>query len=48
MSTEKIDDTYSECFKMWYSRVLITAADEELALEAARSTIGFATSIIMC
>lgn len=49
MSIEKIDDdTYSECFKMWYSRILITAADSELALEAARSTVGFATSIIMC
>lgn len=45
---EKIDDTYSECFNMWYSRILITAIDLDLALEAANSTIGYATSIIMC
>ncbi|MCF2142381.1 MAG: formylmethanofuran--tetrahydromethanopterin N-formyltransferase [Candidatus Heimdallarchaeota archaeon] len=43
-----IDDTYSECFTMWYSRILITAIDEEMALIAAQETIGFATSIIMC
>lgn len=45
---EKVDDTYSECFNMWYSRILITAFDLDLALEAAKSTIGYATSIIMC
>ena len=44
----KVEDTFSECFKMWVSRILITAEDLELALAAARSTIGFATSIIMC
>ncbi len=43
-----IDDTYSECFTMWYSRILITAIDEEMALIAAQETVGFATSIIMC
>jgi len=48
MSTDKIVDTYSECFRMWYSRILITAIDEETALEAAQNTVGFATSIIMC
>ncbi|NHJ33231.1 MAG: formylmethanofuran--tetrahydromethanopterin N-formyltransferase [Asgard group archaeon] len=48
MSKDKINDTYSECFKMWFSRILITAIDEETALEAAQSTVGFATSIIMC
>ena len=36
MSTDKIVDTFSECFKMWFSRILITAIDEETALEAAR------------
>ena len=45
---EKIDETYSECFNMWFARVLITADDEELALAAAQSTVGYATSIIMC
>jgi formylmethanofuran--tetrahydromethanopterin N-formyltransferase len=48
MPKDKIDDTFSECFKMWFSRILITAIDEETALEAAQSTVGFATSIIMC
>ncbi|MGC9778454.1 MAG: formylmethanofuran--tetrahydromethanopterin N-formyltransferase [Candidatus Heimdallarchaeota archaeon] len=44
----EVKDTFSECFEMWYSRILITAIDEELALAAARSTVGFATSIILC
>ena len=48
MSANKIVDTFSECFRMWYSRILITAIDEETALEAAQNTVGFATSIIMC
>ena len=48
MSKDKIVDTFSECFKMWFSRILITAIDEETVLEAAQSTVGFATSIIMC
>ncbi|HUT81894.1 MAG TPA: formylmethanofuran--tetrahydromethanopterin N-formyltransferase [Candidatus Bathyarchaeia archaeon] len=48
MTKSKIDSTFSECFEMWYSRILITAIDEEMALNAAQSTVGFATSIIMC
>lgn len=48
MSKDKIVDTFSECFKMWFSRILITAIDEETVLEAAQNTVGFATSIIMC
>ncbi len=48
MSIEKIVDTFSECFNMWFSRILITAINEETALEAAQNTVGFATSIIMC
>ncbi len=48
MSKDKIIDTFSECFKMWFSRILITAIDEETVLEAAQSIVGFATSIIMC
>ena len=48
MSQDKIVDTFSECFRMWFSRILITAIDEEAALEAAKNTVGFATSIIMC
>ncbi len=48
MVESKIESTFSECFEMWHSRILITAIDEEMALIAAQSTIGFATSIIMC
>lgn len=48
MNQTKVEDTFSECFKMRYSRVLITATDLELALIAANNTVGFATSIIMC
>ncbi|MCK5182856.1 MAG: formylmethanofuran--tetrahydromethanopterin N-formyltransferase, partial [Candidatus Heimdallarchaeota archaeon] len=40
MSKDKIVDTFSECFKMWFSRILITAIDEETVLEAAQSTVG--------
>jgi len=48
MPPVEIDDTFSECFEMWCARVLITAADEELARIAAQTTVGFATSVIMC
>ncbi|MEA2069941.1 MAG: formylmethanofuran--tetrahydromethanopterin N-formyltransferase [Asgard group archaeon] len=48
MSIEKIVDTYSECFEMWFSRILITASKKALAYTAAQNTVGFATSIIMC
>ncbi|MFW9923494.1 MAG: formylmethanofuran--tetrahydromethanopterin N-formyltransferase [Candidatus Thorarchaeota archaeon] len=48
MTDNKIEDTYSECFQMWHSRILITAADKDLVIAAANSTVGFATSIIMC
>jgi formylmethanofuran--tetrahydromethanopterin N-formyltransferase len=43
----KIDDTFAEMFPMWASRILITAANEKWALIAARTTSGFASSIIM-
>lgn len=48
MAKSKIEDTFSECFEMWCSRILITAIDEEMTKAAAQSTVGFATSIIMC
>ncbi len=46
-STE-IVDTFAEAFKMWGSRVIITAATKQWALAAARSMTGFATSVIGC
>lgn len=46
-STE-IVDTYAEAFKMWGSRIVITAATKQWADAAARSMTGFATSVIGC
>jgi formylmethanofuran--tetrahydromethanopterin N-formyltransferase len=43
----EIEDTFAEGFKMWISRVLITAATPDWALTAARAATGFGTSIIM-
>lgn len=48
MVRTKIEDIYTECFSMWFARVIITASDEALVREAVQNTIGFATSIIMC
>jgi len=42
-----IEDTFAEMFPMWASRILITADNEKWALTAARTTTGFAASIIM-
>jgi formylmethanofuran--tetrahydromethanopterin N-formyltransferase len=44
----EIADTFAEAFPMWGSRVVITAATPEWALEAGRSLTGFATSVIGC
>ena len=46
-STE-IVDTFAEAFKMWASRIIITAQTSDWALAAARSMTGFATSVIGC
>lgn len=43
-----IEDTFAEAFDIKISRFLITALNYDLALECARETTGFATSIIMC
>lgn len=44
----EIIDTFAEAFKMWASRVIITAETRQWALNAAQSMTGFATSIIGC
>lgn len=44
----EIIDTFAEAFKMWGSRVIITAASPQWAMHAAQSITGFATSIIGC
>jgi len=46
-STE-IVDTFAEAFKMWGTRVVITAESKQWAQAAARSMTGFATSVIGC
>ena len=42
----EVEDTFSELFPMWVSRILITADDEKWARIAAEEATGFATSII--
>ena len=44
----EVADTFAEAFPMRFARLLITAATEAWALEAARSMTGFATSVIGC
>ncbi|MEM6998492.1 MAG: formylmethanofuran--tetrahydromethanopterin N-formyltransferase [Pseudomonadota bacterium] len=46
-STE-IVDTFAEAFKMYGSRIIITAESKEWAMAAAQSITGFATSVIGC
>ena len=46
-STEVVD-TFAEAFKMWGTRLIITAETRNWALAAARSMTGFATSVIGC
>ena len=46
-STE-IVDTFAEAFKMYGSRIIITAETKEWAMAAAQSVTGFATSVIGC
>ena len=43
-----IADTFAEAFPMRFARLVITAATEGWAYEAARSATGFATSVIGC
>jgi formylmethanofuran--tetrahydromethanopterin N-formyltransferase len=44
----EVADTFAEAFGMRYGRVVITAATDDWAQEAARSMTGFATSVIGC
>jgi len=44
----EIEDTYAEAFRMWGSRIMITAKNSKWALEAATQMTGFATSVIGC
>ncbi|HWQ83229.1 MAG TPA: formylmethanofuran--tetrahydromethanopterin N-formyltransferase [Anaerolineales bacterium] len=44
----EIEDTFAEAFKMWGTRVIITAKNRKWAWEAATKMTGFATSVIGC
>ena len=44
----RVDDTFAEAFPMRFARLVITAATDAWAQEAARSLTGFATSVIGC
>ena len=44
----QIEDTFAEAFKMWGTRVIITAINRKWALTAATCMTGFATSVIAC
>lgn len=44
----EIVDTFAEAFKMWGSRIIITADSLGWARAAAQSMTGFATSVIRC
>jgi len=48
LGTTEVADTFAEAFPMRYARLLITAATDAWAFEAARSATGFATSVIGC
>jgi formylmethanofuran--tetrahydromethanopterin N-formyltransferase len=44
----EIENTFAEAFKMWGTRLIITAVDAQWALTAAQIMTGFATSVIGC
>jgi formylmethanofuran--tetrahydromethanopterin N-formyltransferase len=48
LGATEVADTFAEAFPMRFARVVITAATDRWALEAARSMTGFATSVIGC
>ena len=48
LGTTEVADTFAEAFPMRYARLVITAATDGWAYEAARSATGFATSVIGC
>jgi formylmethanofuran--tetrahydromethanopterin N-formyltransferase len=48
LGNTEVVDTFAEAFPMRFARLVITAATDAWALEAARSMTGFATSVIGC
>jgi formylmethanofuran--tetrahydromethanopterin N-formyltransferase len=48
LGATEVADTFAEAFPMRYARLIVTAATDRWAEEAARSATGFATSVIGC
>ena len=48
IGSTRVQDTFAEAFPMRFVRLVITAATDAWAHEAARSATGFATSVIGC
>ncbi|HEX5194594.1 MAG TPA: formylmethanofuran--tetrahydromethanopterin N-formyltransferase [Solirubrobacteraceae bacterium] len=48
IGSTQVQDTFAEAFPMRFVRLVITAATDGWAYEAARSATGFATSVIGC
>jgi len=48
IKSTSIDDTFAEAFKMWATRIVITAETRQWTMAAATSMTGFATSVIGC
>jgi formylmethanofuran--tetrahydromethanopterin N-formyltransferase len=48
LGATEVADTFAEAFPMRFARLVITAATDAWAREAARSATGFATSVIGC
>jgi formylmethanofuran--tetrahydromethanopterin N-formyltransferase len=48
IASARVEDTFAEAFPMRFARLVITAATDGWAHEAARSATGFATSVIGC
>jgi formylmethanofuran--tetrahydromethanopterin N-formyltransferase len=44
----EIEDTFAEAFKMYGTRLIVTAKNRKWALQAATTMTGFATSVIGC
>lgn len=44
----RVEDAYAEAFEGYYSRILVTATDENWAKNAASAATGYATSLIGC
>ena len=44
----RIEDTFAEAFRMWASRLIVTAADERWLDHAVREVTGYGTSVIGC